>query len=333
MKSIKILFLVFIISTLLVMVGCNNNQSTASEPAAQKQEETNEENASQEKIDNVRIITDHMGRQVEVPVNPQKIIALNPVMTETIVTLGVTPIAVPEEYKMFHPEYKDLPSTSIQQTPNIEVLHQLKPDLIFAHIRNHGQMVEQLEATGAAVVYFNPGKGNDPLLDVIRYFGHVTNRDVEADDYVQKIDTLSSELKKQVASCPIKSVVVLKYAENIMVAQPATFYGGLVARLGLENIVPSDLPGSSKESYLQYDMETIIQKNPEAMFIVVEGKGTQDNSEILAKYKNDPMWKEVTAVKENNMIIIPGKIGPGKISTEEALKKVAKLICSKQKGN
>jgi iron complex transport system substrate-binding protein len=299
------------------MVGCSGSQSATTQSDRQKQP---------------RIITDHMGRQVEVPEKPERVIALNPLMAQTLFALGVTPTAVPEEYKQFHPEANALPSIGIQQSPNIEILHQLKPDLIFAHIRNDGQRLDSLETTGAAVVYYDPGAGEnpDPLLEIVRFFGHILNREKEAAAYAQKIDDLSAVLRQKVASHSIKSALVLKHSEGILVSQPGTFYGGLVARLGLENIVPTDLPGSKKEIFLQYDFEKITEKNPDIILLLVEGKAQQDQSNILAKYKNDPKWKELTAIKNNRMVIIPGKVGPGRLSTEEALQTVANLICKDQ---
>lgn len=322
MRNLKILFGIFLLTVFMFATGCGNNQSASTQAPEQNKEQ-------REPKETVRVITDHMGRQVEVPEHPERVIALNPLMTETLFALGVNPIAVPEEYKKFHPETNDLPSTSLQQSPNIEAIHQLKPDLIIAHMRNHGQMLDSLEETGAAVVFFNPGgeENPDPLMEVVRFFGKVLNREQEAAAYEQKIDTLSGELRQKTAACSVKSALVLKYGEGILVAQPGTFYGGLIARLGLENIVPADLPGASKESYLQFDMETITKEDPDLIFLLVEGQGQDDPQAIMAKYKNDPMWKELLAVKNNRLVIIPGKIGPGRISTEEALQTVANLIC------
>ena len=311
---------------------CIRDRSASNQVSEQNKGQQETKGSEEKETAKVRVITDHMGRQVEVPEHPEKVVALNPLMTETLFALGINPIAVPEEYKKFHPETKDLTSTSLQQTPNIEIIHQLKPDLIFAHTRNHGQMLDSLEETGAAVVFFNPGEGEnpDPLMEVVRFFGKALNREKEAAEYEKRIDNLSEGLRQKTASCPVKSVLVLKYGEGILVAQPGTFYGGIITRLGLENIIPNDLPGSSKEGFLQFDMETITKKDPDLIFIFVEGQGQLDSGDIMAKYKNDPMWKGLSAVKNNRLVILPRKIGPGRISTEEALQMVSNLICKEK---
>ena len=48
--------------------------------------------------------------------------------------------------------------------------------------------------------------------------------------------------------------------------------------------------------------------------------------ELLAIYQNDPMWKQLSAVKNGKLIIVPANIAPGKINGLEALDVTAQLI-------
>ena len=62
-----------------------------------------------------------------------------------------------------------------------------------------------------------------------------------------------------------------------------------------------------------------------------EGKGKNQNKdispeELMAKYQNDPMWQQLSAVKNNRLYIVPDNIAPGKIGVLEALEATAKLI-------
>lgn len=294
----------------------------------------------------VRMIHDDLGRDVAVPDQPQRVLAMNASITETVYQLGVVPIGKVSEYIIEHPETKDLPGISFENNPNIEMVNKLEPDLIIAHAKNHAQILESLEATGAAVVCIDPQAAEDQLLGRIDLIGETLNREQEAADYVGKIEEGAEKLREKLVASPVKTAIFIQGGgQDIRAAQSFCFWGSLLNNLGIENIVPLKAGGGAGAGFISFDMETIVAKNPDAIFVLQpgfrsgagEGQGqgqgqgqNQDKSispeELLTKYQNDPMWQYLPAVQNNRLYIVPENIAPGKIGVLEALEAIAKLI-------
>lgn len=268
-----------------------------------------------------RVVADHLKREVTIPRHPKRVLALNPLMMEDLFCLGIKPVGKVDDFT-HRVEAEDLPSVGFQQSPNIEMIHALKPDIIFAHTRAHVQLLKSLESTGAAVVFINPSFGEDPLLDILKFIANVVNENDKAAAYVKKIDDLSKLLRKEINFCEADEALILQGgSETILAAQSGSFYGGLLSRLGIENIVPDGMPGAGKAAFISFDIEIITQKNPDIIFV------TGNSKNILSNYNNDPQWSNLRAVREGRLLLLPLQIGPGKMSLEEALKKTANIIC------
>ena len=127
----------------------------------------------------------------------------------------------------------------------------------------------------------------------------------------------------------------MKGNQNITAAQSFCFWGRLLADLGIENIVPLKVSKSSKSGFVTFDIETIIQKDPDVILILQPGfrsgagqgkaegaaQGNKNTSpqELLAMYQNDPMWQQLSAVKNGHVFIVPSNVSPGKINVLDAL--------------
>ncbi|HHX86895.1 MAG TPA: ABC transporter substrate-binding protein, partial [Firmicutes bacterium] len=220
----------------------------------------------------VRLIRDDLDREVQVPDQPQRVLALNSSMMEMVFELGVVPVGKVSEYVIPRPEAKDLPEISFENSPSIEMINKLAPDLIIAHTRNHAQIQDSLEATGAAVVYVNPSKAEDQLVGRIFLIGEALNRQDEAAGYVQKVKETADALKEKVSGSPVKTALFIQGgSQNIMAAQSFCFWGRLISCLGIENIVPEEVAKTSKAGFVTFDIETIIEKDPDAILILQPG--------------------------------------------------------------
>lgn len=337
-----------VVLAILMLVAASGCTSKTEEPAA-----------SLETGQTMHMVTDDLGREVAVPEHPERVLALNSSMMENLFNLGVVPIGKVNEYVIPRPEAESLPDISYENSPNIEIITQLAPDLIFAHARNHGQLLDSLEGTGAAVFYIDPSKGDDPLVGGVALMGEVLNRQAEAAAFLKEVDDRAAELRQKVAESPVKTAIFIQGgSESIMAAQTFCFWGRLLSYLGIENIVPENMTGS-KAGFVDFDIETIIQKDPDVVLVLQPGfrsgtgQGKKGNGEgqqaqkgekkqggtgapgsassmspeqLLAMYQNDPMWNQLTAVKEGKLIIVPENIAPGKINVMEALEIVANLV-------
>jgi len=365
-KKIVLLAVLLILSLCVAAAGCGGEQNNA------VQGENNASGVVDEQV-KVRLVKDDLEREVKVPDQPQRVLALNSSMMEMVFELGVAPVGKVSEYVIPRPEAQDLPGVSFENSPNIEIINKLAPDLIIAHARNHGQIQDSLEATGAAVFYIDPGKAEDQLIGRIALVGEVLNRQTEAAAYVQKVQEKAEELKERLAGSPVKTALLIQGgSQTVRAAQTFCFWGRLLSFLGIENIVPEEVAKTTKAGFVNFDIETVIQKDPDALLILQPGfrsapeggqgggggkqdgqgqqgdgggkqgggdkqgesagsEGQQDPKsispeELLAIYRNDPMWQRLSAVKNGNIYIVPDNVSPGRIRTLDALEVIAKLL-------
>ncbi|MCD5397980.1 ABC transporter substrate-binding protein [candidate division NPL-UPA2 bacterium] len=278
----------------------------------------------------VRIIVDGLGREVKVPKNPQRVIGLSRQYMEFLFALGVTPAATVHGFRML-PEGLNLPSIGSQGSPNIEILNKIAPDVIFANARHHTRMIDSLELSGAVVVFIDPAAIiENSIIDRLRFIGQVLGLDAEAEKHVQYINEVAAGLQEKIAGSNIETGILLMGGiGNIRAAQPTGFFGTILSSLGIENVIPLGLPGSEKTTFISFDIETIIKADPDIIIVRTtqeQRKNEVEGKAIIKSFENDPAWRNLQAVKNNRIIVLPGNIAPGDIEYEEALRITARLI-------
>jgi len=102
-------------------------------------------------------VTDEMGRRVVFQVRPKRIIVLTGYPAEVLCALGegerIVGISNPEDE--FLPEIRKIPSVGKSAVnPNLEILYELKPDLVIAYQWTKKEVIEQLETWGIPVLCY-----------------------------------------------------------------------------------------------------------------------------------------------------------------------------------
>lgn len=321
MKNKRFFALAMSVLLLLGMLsGCGENKGSSPPPQETQQAEAEAPS---------KVVVDDLGREVTIPIKPERILALNSARMEELFILGVTPVGKVDEYKI-RQEGIDLPSVGQSKNINIEAIYSVEPDLILAHTRNHGDIVKALEETGFPVYYFDPAM-NQKLSDndVLMFVAELIGKEEEARKYIEELNTFSEEYKKKIAEeTEIKTGVIISDGDTIKAAQPASGFGAVLMALGIENIVPENLPGAKSSSFIDFDIETILEKNPDIVFIMATGKDKEQNKALLEKYVNDPKWAGLDAVKNNQVLILPFKVNPNRSSRQEMIRITAELILS-----
>lgn len=263
------------------------------------------------------------------PTHEKRVLALTPFMMENLFILGITPVGKVEEYAC-RAEGISLPSVGKQRNINMEAIYKVKPDVIFAQNTFHGSMRESLEATGAKVIFLDSKGSSGVDLEILNKMGEILNKTAEATAYIEKIENLSAEIKKKTENSPLKTaIILLDTADKLYAYHPASFHADIVARVGLKNVVPINLPlvrDNGVGSAVAYDIETIMQQDPDVIF-VRNGSATENDTEkIKQKYYDNPLYQELRAVKNKHVYVLPAKVNTGNISVEDALKLVAQLV-------
>ncbi|MEG6521410.1 ABC transporter substrate-binding protein [Desulfotomaculum sp. 1211_IL3151] len=329
MKSKKAFTSVILsVSMLFILSGCGSqplSETTASNISLNSQIDIQPEQTA-------KTVVDDLGRSVVIPSKPQRVLALNSARMEDLFNLGITPVGKVDEYKI-RQEGIDLPSAGSVSNINLETIYQLKPDLIIAHSRHHGIIVEALEETGCPVYYFDPVVDKDASEDdVIMFLADLLGKKRESENYLNHINSFAKEYKEKIAAqTDIKTAVIIMDGDTITAAQTASGFGTVLTVLGLANIVPEGLPGSSTSTFVAFDIETILDKNPDVVLVMAASNNKEDNQRLLDKYLNDSKWASLDAVRENKLTILPFKANPNRATREQMIQLTAEAILSAAK--
>ncbi|PKL29079.1 MAG: hypothetical protein CVV46_02755 [Spirochaetae bacterium HGW-Spirochaetae-2] len=275
-------------------------------------------------------IADELGRTVLVPENPQRVLALTSAAMQALYNIGISPVGKVEEFKVSK-EGVALPSVGSTANINIESVYALRPDFIIASSRFHAALDESLGQTGAPVYYFDPDRvGEIPVVEVTTYIGALLGKEAIAEQYVQSVFALAEELQDSIMQgTGIKTGIMIQDGDTITAAQSASSYGSMLALLGIGNIVPDSLPGAKKASFVPFGVETILERDPDILFIIASSNDFASNKALLEKFENDAQWKNSTAVRNGRVIILPFSANPNRSTAEDMLRITADAIAKK----
>lgn len=101
-----------------------------------------------------KTLVDELGRTVEIPENPERVLGLTSAVMEALFNVGITPIGKVEEYKI-RDEGIALESVGMTQTLNVEKIIELEPDFIIASSRYHASIKDELELVNCPIYFFD----------------------------------------------------------------------------------------------------------------------------------------------------------------------------------
>ena len=234
-------------------------------------------------------VTDMAGRQVAVPLDPERIVCIGPGTLRLIVYLQAeSKVAGVEDmekmnpggrpYWLAHPELADLPRcgpggpASINKKPDMEAVLAVKPQVLFITYMD-GPLADKVQQTlGIPVVVLSYGAFaafDETVYDALRLAGRILNRDQRAADVVAFIESLRQDLGARTRDIAPG-------------ARPSVYVGGLGYRgafgiestdkryspfdwLGADNVV--ERVHTSIDSHVFMDKEQLLKLNPDVIFI------------------------------------------------------------------
>jgi iron complex transport system substrate-binding protein len=265
--------------------------------------------------------TDDLGRTVQINGTPERIISLAPSNTEMVYALGLEDRLIGVTTYCNYPEaVKDKPKVSEYSNVDIEKIVSLQPDLILADSIHKATVIPALEKLNLTVLGID-AENLDKILSSIELLGKVTGKTKAADDLVSslnnRINTVSTKIG-ELKSGTSPRVFFLTWHDPIWTAGSGTLINELMTRAGGTNIA-SDLSGHS-----QIDLETVIQRNPQIIF-VLSSMGDQNTS--LEYLKTEPRFQATDALKNNQVYLVDTDIfGRTTPRAVDGLEQMAKLI-------
>jgi len=223
----------------------------------------------------------HKAGETQVCTQPQKVVVLGPHMLDILLSLDVQPAGFAEIEALQRSDYNN-PAEQISYLgsrvtsqpvnvgtrgePSLELLVQLKPDLIlgeFGPNRDEYGLLSQIAPT----LLFR-GSGKDDWQQSIQVIAKVLGRSEKAqeviEEYNQRLATARTELAPILAAHPqVLLLATMGLKEQIWVSDHKDYSGGLLEELGFQLM---SLPAKANES-TAVSLEVLPQLDSDLIFV------------------------------------------------------------------
>ena len=239
---------------------------------------------------------DEMGREVDVPSAPERIVSLAPSITETLFHLNLGDrVAGVTEFSNYPDAARKKPKVGSYINLNVEKIVSLNPDLVIAIADgNKKESVGALDRLGLSVYAVNPKCVHD-ILKTIENIGEITGCKDRAGKLVEELKSRMDYILSHTKDINRPRVFLQIGINPIVTVGRDTFHNDLISMAGGFNI-----SGNEKTKYPQYSLEEILVRSPDIIVIssMHRGGGFERKKEEWTR------WKNIPAVKNERIYII-----------------------------
>jgi iron complex transport system substrate-binding protein len=251
-------------------------------------------------------ITDASNTVLKFKQIPQKIVCLHLSCIDILTELNHPPVAVhnallslAQSDIYFGEAGKNILPIGGYGELNLEQLLKIKPDLIIGHIASYGNQRKTLSSI--APLFLIEVETYQDALNNLETFANLLNKQEEftkaKSNFLDKINSYKNQATKD------KTVLVTNGTEgNFFIATQESLVGSLLVELAQYPWTVGDNI-SSAINWINLSSEEILQVNPDVIFVLVKSP----SPDLLNKLKKDSFWKELKAVKNNQVYALEDK--------------------------
>lgn len=262
-----------------------------------------------------RRVADPSGRVVDIPADPQRIVALDPnrVITD-LVAVGLVPVAATTNpsnpdggfARVLGPQIDGMVSVGGTGEADLETVTAQRPDLIFHAVAYQEIDHATLSAIAPVVSYDAAPPG---LLEPLRWIGGITGRPAEAAAVEARFTALLDERRAALglAGRRVATINLANYelTPTLGLMGPRSGVGELMTLLG-GTVVPTEVAGTPVEpDHTDIALELVPGALAGADLVVaVRYTGSATNDARFAQRLDDPLWRAVPAVARGDVAYV-----------------------------
>lgn len=224
-----------------------------------------------------RMVVDEMGRKVEVPDNPKRIIGLIASLVETVYELGLGDRMVGATTWCDYPEAaKKLPRVGSYTAPNLERIVELAPDLVLAtRVGNPSWVVDKLTAAGIPVYVTAP---QDPrtVPDSLARLGLVCGAEKQGQELARRLRDQYAAVADKLRGAPLRPTLLIIGSRPLISVAKDTLNHELMVMAHALNI-SADAPGPWPRLSLEY----VVENKPQVVVLSTMERGQQLERDLL----------------------------------------------------
>lgn len=265
--------------------------------------------------DATRTVTDEVGREIKVPAEVKRIVTLAPNLTETIYALGLEDRLVGDTSFCDTPAAaKSKPHVGDPQSPNIEAIVTLHPDLVLATTSiNTIETADALKRLGIAVYTSDPQTVRG-MLDSTSHVAEVIGAAQQGTELVGRMQQRLDALRARLSERPMVHVLFVVWLQPLQTIGQDTFIADALRWAGAESVLVS------KQKWPHLSLEEVVRLQPDYIVFTDDhggGAGTE-----LADLRARPVWRDLDAVEQGHVVNVSEEVvrpSPGLVDVIEQL--------------
>lgn len=231
-------------------------------------------------------IEDDLGRRVDLPTTPSRIVSILPSLTEFVCELDRCDRLVGvDRYSTWPSSLNRLARVGGGLDPNLEAIVALRPDLVLASTSSRA--TDRMVGLGIPVLSFET-KSHADVQRVLHKLGLALGVE-DAQRIWRHIDAGVSAATQSLPSSVRQTRVYFEVSRGPYGAGVNSFIGETLTRLGAQNILPASLGPFPK-----LNPEFVVRANPDVIMI-----GERHASDLMQR----PGWRHVRAIREGRVCV------------------------------
>jgi iron complex transport system substrate-binding protein len=238
--------------------------------------------------------TDGIGRQVQLPKHPIRVISLAPDVTETLYLLGAQDRLIGNTTWCNWPEAaKQKPKIADLLNPNYEMILAARPDLVIASTAGNAEgAVRKLTGMGIPVYVLAP-RSVERICQSVEELGRITDCEVQGRQLVAQMKDRLNKVQLRIAGLPPVRAFFITWFDPLLAPGKDTFENEAIRWAGVDSIT-SDI----RQFYPRYSLEQVLVKDPDIILSVEQKANPIPNLRKVAG------WKNLRAVKEGKVYFL-----------------------------
>lgn len=310
----KILLLMMVSVFLLVSAGCGT-----------KAVDSANENVQQA----YAVIEDDMGRKVTLDKKPERIAVTSASFLEPLEAVGGAELVVarPDSRTKMPAYAKEKMSIGKVYQIDAEKVIACAPDLVILNKGMNEKLVDMLESNGIKTLVLDM-KSYESVKREVRILAQVTGEKEKGDLLIADMDGRIKDVRDKIPSGKRRVSVIHSTNQGLTVQLKGSIAGSVAEMLGWENVAAGTTSLENNPDAAPYSLETLVEQNPELIFVTSMGKLDTIQREMDEAMKSNPAWQSIAAVNEGRVFYLPQDfflLSPG-IHYPEAVEIMAKCV-------
>ncbi|UUM31977.1 Fe(3+) dicitrate ABC transporter substrate-binding protein [Vibrio japonicus] len=258
---------------------------------------------------------------------PQRIVALEFSFIDALAAVGVSPVGVADDKNnervipSVRAAIQPWTSVGMRSQPSLEVIADLKPDLIIADAERHTAVYQDLSRIAPTLLLKSRGETYAENLESAALVGIAVNKEQEMQARIAKHKAVMAEYKTHFSNQDTIQFAVIT-DKGMWMHGPASYAGGVITQLGLN----SPIPEQTEKAYLPTSFEQLLKVNPDWLLI-----GAYSEQTVVDEWQKNPLFKMLKVSQSSRLVEVAPELwslNRGMLAAEGIAKNLEEILAN-----